>query len=389
MTAVQFDPFTPESIADPFPTYKLLREHDPIHYSELLDGWVLTRYDDIVTVLKHPRFSAARAHRRTAEQLEQPGTMLSSDPPEHTRLRGLAGKAFTSPLAEAMGTRIQHIVDELLDAVQASGRMDLIHDLAYPLPAIVIAELLGIPAEQLDSFKRWSDDIIATLGGLLVPPEVHERGTQSAQELADYFHTIIGERRREPRGDLLSQLVAADERDASNEQELIATCMLLLAAGHETTTNLIGNGMLDLFRNPSQLERLKSDLTLVDSAVEELLRYSGPVHAIARVATETIAVGGRSFEAGQLAFCLIAAANRDPAQFDAPEVLDVARRDNKHIAFGMGIHFCLGAALARIEARIALRSLLERMPDLHLASDDYEWNANFILRGLKRLPVAW
>ena len=184
-------------------------------------------------------------------------------------------------------------------------------------------------------------------------------------------------------------LSAAEEREVLSEDELIATCMLLLAAGHETTTNLIGNGMLDLFDNPGELERLKRDLSLVDSAVEELLRYSTPIQAIARVATDTVDVGGRSFEAGDLAFCLIAAGNRDPAKFADPERLDVTRKDNKHIAFGTGIHFCLGATLARIEGQIVFRSLLERMPKLHLASNDFAWNENFVLRGLKRLPVAW
>jgi cytochrome P450 len=208
--------------------------------------------------------------------------------------------------------------------------------------------------------------------------------------MAEYFHSIIEERRREPREDLLSLLIAAEERgEVLSEEELIATCILLLAAGNETTTNLIGNGTLALFQNPEQHELLRKDRSLVEPAVEEMLRFTGPVQATARVALEEIDVGGQQIDEGQLALCLLAAANRDPAVFDDPEDFDIRRRENRHVAFGFGIHFCLGAPLARAEAQIAFDALLERMPDLRLESEDYEWNGNFILRGLKRLPIAW
>jgi len=402
MVTLQYNPFVPETHANPYPLYQQLRESDPIHWSELLDGWVLTRYDDVVAVLKDPRFSAdrRRARNRFVQQaliaqeqagpLAQANTMLSSDPPEHTRLRGLVSKAFTFKAVEAMRPRIQQIVDELLDGVQDKGRMDVIWDVGYPLPVIVIAELLGVPSERRDTFKRWSDDIVATLGGPLVPPEVQERGRQSAQEMAQYFRSVIEERRTAPRDDLLSALIAADERgELLSEEELLATCILLLAAGNETTTNLIGNGMLALLRNPDQLERLRADPSLTESAVEELLRYDGPVQATGRVATEDIEVGGKVIEEGQLAFCMLAAANRDPAQFPSPDALDIARRDNKHIAFGFGIHFCLGAPLARAEAQIAFSTLLRRIPSPRLAAEQVEWGGTFILRGLKRLPIEF
>jgi cytochrome P450 len=289
-----------------------------------------------------------------------------------------------------MRPRIQEIVDELLDKVQDQGRMDLIWDFAYPLPVIVIAEMLGVPAGQRDTFKRWSDDIVATLGGPMISEEVLNKGMQAATDMAAYFHDIIEERRREPREDLLSLLIAAEERgEVLSEEELIASCILLLAAGNETTTNLIGNGMLALFQHPEQQDLLRNDPSLAETAVEEMLRFTGPVQATARVALEPIDVGGVTVDEGQLAMCLLAAANRDPDVFDDPHRFDITRQDNRHIAFGFGIHFCLGAPLARAEGQIAFRSLMARMPELRLASDDYEWNGNFILRGLKRLPVAW
>jgi cytochrome P450 len=401
MVSVQYNPFVPETHTNPYPLYRQLREQDPVHWSELLDAWVLTRYDDIVSVLKHPRFSADRRAARNrfvqaalqsqAEMgpLAQAQTMLSSDPPEHTRLRNLVSKAFTFKAVEALRPRIQQIVDELLDKIDDKGSMDVIWDLGYPLPVIVIAEMLGVPAERRDTFKRWSDDIVATLGGPMVAPDVQERGRQSSLEMADYFREVIAERRRAPKGDLLSALVAAEERgDALSEDEVLATCVLLLAAGNETTTNLIGNGTLALLRNPDQLELLRAHPELTESAVEEFLRYDGPVQGTGRVAMEEVEIGGTMMQEGQLAFCMLAAADRDPAQFPDPETLDVARQDNRHIAFGFGIHFCLGAPLARAEAQIAFSTLLRRFPKLELAVDEPQWGGTFILRGLKSLPVA-
>lgn len=399
MVSVQYNPFIPATHANPYPMYRELREQDPVHRSELLDAWVLTRYEDIVAVLKHPRFSADRRKARNRlvqaalqSQSEmgpfsQAQTMLSSDPPEHTRLRNLASKAFTFKAVEALRPRIQQIVDDLLDQVEAKGSLDVIWDLGYPLPVIVIAEMLGVPAEQRDTFKRWSDDIVANLGPMNAQ-DTQDRGLKSAIEMADYFRGIIAERRRTPKDDLLSALVAAEERgDALSEEEIIATCVLLLAAGNETTTNLIGNGTLALLRNPDQLELLRAHPELTESAVEEFLRYDGPVQGTARVAMARIEIGGQTIDEGQLAFCMLAAANRDPAQFANPESLDITRAENRHIAFGFGIHFCLGAPLARAEAQIAFPALLRRFPHLSLAAKT-EWGGSFILRGLKSLPVA-
>jgi len=402
MVTVQYNPFVPEIHGNPYPLYRQLREEDPVHWSPLLESWILTRYDDVLEVLKHPQFSADRRRARNRfvqaamEQQAQAGpfaqaqTMLSSDPPEHTRLRGLVSKAFTFKAVEALRPRIQQIVDELLDRVQDTGRMDAIWDLGYPLPVIVIAEMLGVPPEQRDTFKRWSDDIVATLGGPLVAPEVQERGRKSVEEMGAYFTHVIAERRQAPKDDLLSRLIAAEERgEMLSEQEMLATCILLLAAGNETTTNLIGNGTLALLRNPEQLDLLRKRPELVESAVEEFLRYDGPVQGTARVAMADVEIGGQAIKEGQLAFTMLAAADRDPAIFSRPEALDITRTDNRHMAFGYGIHFCLGAPLARAEAQIAFATLLRRLPELRLDVEEPQWGGTFILRGLKRLPVAF
>jgi cytochrome P450 len=247
-----------------------------------------------------------------------------------------------------------------------------------------------VPPERRDEFKRWSDDIVATLGGPMVAPDVLERGRTSAFEMAEYFRGVIEERRREPKEDLLSGLIAAEERgEVLSEGELLATCILLLAAGNETTTNLIGNGMLALLRNPEQLELLQRDPSLAESAVEELLRYDGPVQGTGRVALEEIDIDGHAVKEGELVFTLLGAANHDPAVFASPDELDITRQDNRHVAFGYGIHFCLGAPLARLEGQIAFRALAERMRNPRLATDEVQWGGTFILRGLKALPVRF
>ena len=402
MVPVQYNPSLPEVRGDPYPLYKRLREEDPVHWSEILDAWVVTRYDDVVAVLKGPRFSAERRRARNqwaqqamamedqAGPLVRGNTMLTADPPVHTRLRLLVSKAFLPRAVERLRPHIQQIADELLDAVQDAGRMDIIQDFAYLLPVIVIAELLGVSPEHRAQFRRWSDDVVATLGGPLVAPELLECGRKSVQELAEYFRAVIADRRRAPKDDLVSVLVAAAEKgDVLSEEQLLATCVVMLIAGNETTRNLIGNGVLALLRNPEQLERLWQDRALVESAVEELLRYAGPVHATARVAREDIEIDGKTIREGQLVFTMLAAANRDPAHFPDPEKLDITRPNNHHVAFGFGIHSCLGQPLARLEARIAFDTLARRFPNPRLATDQMEWGPSFILRGLKSLPIAF
>ena len=402
MVTVQYNPFIPDVHANPYPMYARLRAEDPIHWSPLMEAWVLTRYDDVAAVLTDSRFSADRrqARNRFADEIakreEEFGpfgrtrTMLTSDPPEHTRLRRLVSKAFTPRMVEGLRPRIQAIVDELLDEAAQNGRMDVIRDLAYPLPVIVIAEMLGVPPEHRDQFKHWSDEIVGVLGGPLVPQETLERSRAAVHELAGYLQGVIAERRREPREDLVSGLIAAEEQgQILSEDEMLATAMLLLVAGNETTTNLIGNGMLGLLRNPDQMDKLRADPSLVATAVEELLRYDGPVQATGRVAMEELEIGGQRVTPGQAVLTVLGAANRDPAQFERPDELDLDRQPNEHVAFGDGIHFCLGAPLARAEGQIAFETLLRRFAHPRLETDSLQWGGSFILRGLKSLPIAF
>jgi cytochrome P450 len=402
MVTVQYNPFIPEVHANPYPMYARLRAEDPIHWSPLMEAWVLTRYDDVAAVLTDSRFSADRrqARNRFADEIakreEEFGpfgrtrTMLTSDPPEHTRLRRLVSKAFTPRMVEGLRPRIQAIVDELLDEAAENGRMDVIRDLAYPLPVIVIAEMLGVPPEHRDQFKHWSDEIVGVLGGPLVPQETLERSRAAVHELAGYLQGVIAERRREPREDLVSGLIAAEEQgQILSEDEMLATAMLLLVAGNETTTNLIGNGMMGLLRNPDQLDRLRGDPSLVPTAVEELLRFDGPVQATGRVAMEELEIGGQRVTPGQAVLTVLGAANRDPARFERPDELELGRQPNEHVAFGDGIHFCLGAPLARAEGQIAFETLLRRFERPHLETDSLQWGGSFILRGLRSLPIAF
>ncbi len=318
--------------------------------------------------------------------------MLDRDPPDHTRLRGLVNKAFTPRVVEMLRPRIQQIVDGLLDAADGAGAMDLIEDFAYPIPVIVICEMLGVPVEDRERFKKWGLDIARGLDAIWLPPdsEVTQRSMASRRALSDYFRALIAERRTAPRNDLLSALIAAEEAgDKLSEEELLATCILLLVAGHETTVNLIGNGTLALLRHPDQLRLLRENPGLIGSAVEELLRFDGPVQRTARIPSEDVTIRGCTIAKGEMVMPFIGAADRDPAQFPDPDRLDIARGDNRHIAFGWGIHFCLGAPLARVEGQIAINTLVQRLPKLSLATDKPEFRQSLTLRGLSALPVSF
>jgi cytochrome P450 len=398
MATVEFDPFRPEFIADPYPVYARLRAASPVHRSPM-GLWILTRYDDVALVLRDPRFG----RKGFDELLEarfgaEPGraglaaSMLFQDPPDHTRLRTLVSKAFTPRAIEVLRPRIQQLVDELLDQARDVGAMDVIADLAFPLPVVVISEMLGVPAADRDRFRQWSLDIARSLDAISFPtaPEVVERGNVARSALADYFRGLIADRRRQPRADLLTGLIAAEEKgDTLSESELLATCVLLLVAGHETTVNLIGNGVLALLRHPAELHRLRQDPGLVPAAVEELLRYDSPVQRTGRIPNTDVELGGQLIPKGALVSAVVGAANRDPAHFADPDRLDVARRDNRHLAFGWGIHFCLGAPLARVEGQIAIGTLIDRLPALALTADPPAWRDSTALRGLKALPVTF
>ncbi|HEY7539306.1 MAG TPA: cytochrome P450 [Methylomirabilota bacterium] len=392
-----FNPMDPEFLADPYPTYHRLRAEDPVHHSPL-GFWVLTRYEDVAAVLRDPRFvkeplAALVAARFGAEVPRGVGlSMLDRDPPDHTRLRSLVSKAFTPRVVEGLRPRIQKIVDGLIARAEAAGSMDLIEEFAYPIPVNVICEMLGVPVEDHERFKGWSLDIARGLDSIWLPPdsEIPRRSAAARHAISDYFRELIGQRRAAPRGDLLSALIAAEEAgDKLNEEELLATCILILIAGHETTVNLIGNGVLALLRHPAELSRLRATPGLVTTAVEELLRYDGPVQRTARVASDDATIGGHTIHKGEMVMPFIGAADRDPAQFSEPDRLDLSRADNRHIAFGWGIHFCLGAPLARVEGQIAIETLVRRLPRLELVTETIEYRQSLTLRGLKELPVKF
>lgn len=397
-TAVEFNPFLPEFHANPYPFYHRLRAADPVHRTPM-GLWVLTRYDDIVSVLRDPRYGReefdqilANVYGEDTTNASRARSMLFRDPPDHTRLRGLVSQAFTPRMIEHMRTHIQDIVDRLLDRVENANAMDVIADLAYPLPVTVICEMLGVPADAHAGIRQWSVDLARSLDAIGMPSdeEVVKRGRVARQAMLDYFRDLLPERRQRPRDDLLSLLIAAEEQgDRLTEGELLITCNLLFVAGHETTVNLIGNGLLALLNHPDQLAKLRADPTLLPGAVEELLRYDSPVQRTGRITNTDVELDGRKIAKGSLVVTAIGAANRDPAHFPDPDRLDITRRDNRHIAFGFGIHFCLGAPLARLEGQIAIDTLLRRMPGLRLVSSAPEWRESSTLRGLKRLPVTF
>jgi len=389
------DLLDPAGLSDPYPLFHRLRTEDPVHWEADLEFWALTRYADALYALREDSLLSSAIHdspRPGGVGLSSARWFVFLDPPRHTRLRALVHSAFTPQVVEGLRARIQAIVDELLDRAAEAGRLDLIADLGFPLPAIVIAELLGVPAEDRAQFRAWSADLAAAGGLVRMAADGAERLSRAragGAALNAYFRDIIRERRRAPRDDLVSRLTGVQSAEGTlSEEELVDTCALLLFAGHETTTNLIGNGMLALLRHPDELSRLRADPSLIGSAVEELLRYDSPVQMRVRVARETVEIGGRRIAKGQRVLILVGAANRDPARFPDPDRLDIARPDNRHLAFGHGIHFCTGAPLARLEGAIAIRRLLRRFPRLELTTDQLAWRETLTLRALNALPVS-
>lgn len=397
----EFNPFNPLLRSDPYSVYRELREQDPVAWSSLLQVYILTRYDDVLATLKdHGRFSSDRtkAVNPLVQALEQyrlasgpigtTQTMLSLDPPAHTRMRNLVNRAFTPRVVEKSRPHIADIAEELLDQLPDPEQIDVVSDLAVPLPVIVIAEILGVPPGDRALFKAWSNDIAGTLGGALQPPSVMDRARDSANELAEYFRARIAERRAEPRDDLLSAMIAAEEAgDLLSEDEVIATATLLLIAGNETTTNLIGNGMLALLRFPEERRRIQADPSLLPTAVDEMLRFDGPAQMTSRIVTEELTLRDKKMQPGQVVLCALAAANHDLEQFPDPDRFDAGRTPNRHLAFGQGIHYCLGAPLAVVEARIAFEALLRRFPEPEAQFESPDWGPSFILRGLNSLKL--
>jgi hypothetical protein len=396
-----YDPRRPEVLADPYPALSRLREEDPVHWSEVLSGWVLTRYTDVRMALSDTRLSADRitpfltrqaptASETVQALLRRVGLwVVFTDPPVHTRLRSVLGRAFSARVIELRSSRVEAIVDRLLARAAAAGEADLIRDFAYPLPVAVIGDLLGVPPDDHDLLKAWSDELATFIGSSQMTPDKYQRAAHGVLELHRYFERLVERRRAAPADDLVTALLAVEDRtDGLARDEVVASCVLLLFAGHETTTNLIGNGALALLQHPAQARAWREDASLTASAVEELLRYDGPTAAMVRIAREDLPIGDRRIRRGERLFLMINAANRDPGQFAEPDRLDLRRADNKHLGFGHGIHFCLGAPLARLEGQIALPALLARFPGLSVRDDAPTWLDSLVFRGMRSLPVA-
>jgi cytochrome P450 len=389
----------PEVLADPYPLYARLRSEDPVHWDPFLHAWVVTRYADVLTVLHD--YSADRTP--TPGQLTEMGLsdlnpiaavmvkqMLFLDAPAHTRLRGLASAAFTPRRVEVLRGHVRQIAESLLDRVAGAGEMDVIADFANPLPAIVTAEMLGVPTEDSGQLKEWSSDFAEMLGNFQHNPDRVPRVRKSVEEMSAYFREAISDRRRHPREGLIQSLLSAEiEGDRLSEEEVVANCIVTMVGGQETTTNLIGNGLLTLLRHPEALARLRADPALMASAVEELLRYESPSQHTARMAPSDRDLGGKTIRKRQAVIAVMGAANRDPERFPDPDRLDLARPSNRHVAFGWAAHFCFGAPLARLEGQIAFDALLRRLPGLRLEPGPLVWRENLGLRGLTALPVSF
>ena len=412
---------------NPYPFYEQLRTDDPVHWDEEMGFWILSRYADIESLYLDDRFSRAQGLMRGFDRLPadhqkiaQPvyhsfsKTVFYADPPYHTHLRGLMNHAFTPRRIDQLRPYVQKTVDELLDNAQGRGAMEVIHDLAYPLPVMVIAELLGLPASDRARFKQWSDDLFAILGTVKQKSEhLLTRAAHSLEEMTDYVRSLSKKRRENPQDDLLSALLLTTDDDSSlthdhhphpphssgelildhetsstlTEMELVANINILLSTGHETTTHLIGNGLLAFLQHPDQLEKLKSNPSLLSSAIEEILRYDNPVQITYRAALEDVELHGKLIRKGNLVNTIIGSANRDPERFSNPVTFDITRGEGRHLSFGLGIHYCIGAPLVKMEAEVAFETILRRFSNLALSTQKLEWQEQPIFRGLKVLPV--
>jgi cytochrome P450 len=389
----------PHVLADPYPLYRSLREAGPVLWDPLLHAWVVASYAECVTVLH--QFSADRTP--TPEQIEAMGMdelaplarvmtrqMLFMDPPDHTRLRRLAAVAFTPRRVEQLRSHIEEIADRLVARVRPQGRMDVIADFAAPLPAIVTAEMLGVPTSDHEQLKEWSADFAGMLGNFQHNPDLAQRALESVEAMSGYFAAQIREQERRPKDGLIQAFMAAEiDGVRLSEEEIIANTIVTMVGGQETTTNLIGNGLLTLLKNPDAFAHLRGDPAIIESAVEELLRYESPSQHTARIAPENTELGGKRIAGGDAVIAIMAAANRDPRRFKDPDRIDLVRDDNRHLAFGWAAHFCFGAPLARIEGQIAFAKLARSLPNLALATEDLVWRENLGLRGLKSLTVTF
>jgi len=395
--------FRPEVRADPYPLYDRIRAEDPVHWDEAMGFWSITRYADISAIYRDARFSRALGLAGAFQRLPEAErertmplydafskTIPYTDPPYHTRLRGLANKAFTPRVVEQMRPHIKRLLEGLLDDQQAAGRMDVMRDVAYPLPATVIMELLGLPLERRPQFKQWSSDVFATIGVVRRDSEVMTKGLEGLEQAADFLRHFHDQIEKEPKGDLFTALaMVVEEGNRLSREELYANILMLLSAGQETTTNLIGNGTFALLTHPDQMQKLRDDPTLIANAVEEMLRYDNPAQVAYRVAAEDVEVGSKTIRRGEIVNLLLGAANRDPEHFRDPDRFDITRPEIHQIGFGAGIHYCIGAPLARLEGQIAFNTFLRRFPNMRLETGQLEWQDHPTFRGLVSLPVAF
>ena len=396
-TTTGYEFWTPEAMPNPYPIYQRLREEAPILKHE--HTWTLSRHRDVAALLPDKRMSAVRGHLEGLPEEERAkfqalidvnrDMILFLDPTDHTRLRGLVAQAFSARRIEGLREHISELVDQLLEDIEPGEPWDLIEILANPLPGLAIAELVGVPTSDQEKFTHWANEYGAWLGAFGPDEELRFRANVAAIELSGYLRDLVQERRKQPQDDLLTGLIQAeDEGNRLNEQEMISTVFLLLFAGNETTTNLIGNGILTLLRHPVELERLRENPNLMRTAIEELLRFDGPVQLTTRFAAEPIELDGHVIQPGDHIEFVLGAANRDPEEFEDPDRLDLGRRPNRHIGFGHGIHFCLGAPLARAQGQVAITTLINRYPTLALADENIQWRHNPILRGLEGLRLV-
>jgi cytochrome P450 len=398
--AIDFRPSNPTVLADPFPLFARLRDEEPAHWSPALKAWVLTRYEDVKRVCLDGGMSSDRlrpffAALPSAEALRMAELMrvltlwmVFRDPPEHTRLRRLTGRVFNVRSIQALRPVVESLTAWLLDQLAERSEFDFIADFAGPLPALVIMDMLGVPRNDLARLKRLSDEMALFIGSARETPGKYERAEAATREMAALFRALVDERRVEPRRDLLSELVhLSDDGEQLSEDELVATCVLLLFAGHETTTHHITNGLAALLRFPEQMEKLRRDPQLAPAAVEELLRYDGPIGAQVRIVQEPQRFHGCEFQRGERVFLMMNAANRDPRAYREPDRVDLARHGPAHLSFGFGAHICLGFPLARLEGQIALPAVLARWRHIEPATSATQWLDSLVLRGMTAFPV--
>ena len=387
---------------NPYPLYHQMRAEAPVYWSDAWGCWMLTRYEDITWTLQDYQTFTSLGRLTATMDLPEPmwekvaplvrhysQGLINVDPPDHTRMRKLVHMAFTPRTIRKMQSYIEDIVERLIDEQVERGEMDVIWDFSYPLPVTVIAEMMGIPVEDHPNFKKWSGEIVAFMATPKPVPEILLKSQDALLSMQQYFRDIYAKRRGQPEDDLISALVQAElEGEKLSEEEMVSSCVTILIGGHETTTYLIANGMYALLQHPDQFRRLLEDPELAEAATEEFLRYEGPFQRNRRIATRDVRIGEKLIKKDQLIMQFLGAANRDPAQFSDPDALDIARSPNKHLAFGYGPHFCLGAPLARLEAPVAFRALLRRLKDIRLAADNLEWNTT-VFRGLQTLPIRF